>query len=969
MASSCLRTLVSATPVAPTLSRTSTTNPRHADTNPVVPRGVPIAASVSRGIPVTVSVSFSVSVSHGTLRASPCVRVSGPQSLASPHVARASLSSCCSSRSASYSSLSVSDSPRSTRAVFCAVPCAVSSAAACAHPSRSACPALPLADERKPPVARSAASPAPAARAAAAALLRPRHPLTSLPLSASSAPPFIDLSSSLIFSSDALRPGRAMPAASSRPLSAPTVRASASGAGSSGDGEGSSGGRSSGGARSGGNGSGGSLGDARGGSEWRRGEGSGEADEAGEKEAEGKTGDGEAEEIDEAERERQEELLRALGLDSSIPETANEFLDKVSSRAYDMRRRLESTLESTSYDVVDSNPWRDPSKALFVLAQGDAQLYTMRTRTPRSEVESELDKLFGERRGRKGGISTGASGKSSSSGGGGGGGSSGTRTASPTRSRFSMKVEDVREGVLVFEDEQQAAQYCSLLEGQGHNCLGVAQFKAKDLFKVCQSSKALAVLFRSGATRPARALLEESELEIATLTAERDSARQQLTVNAHAQSEEPIIISSGTPTQNDSVGQRSGVASEGAAHSMPGMERNRAAPSPREPREARRHVEFAATSGEYDVTAPMPLKPQRPPCFDPSQRGGPTVQLWVFTMNVFFDANYVESDAAKIRYAVSLLRGPAMDWWRVIVTSLRAYEPPSQEEGPTGPAVTWSSFCETAQYSTWDAWCAGLRACFEPIAASISARQKLRTWRQLESVQDYTSSFLALCEQVGYMHEAERVDRYVGGLKPDILHEIMLRGLSNFNEILALAEKIDMLRRPRPRYGSFEDTVMPFGLTNAPATFQMITNEAFRQLLDKCVIIYLDDILVYSRDKQQHLADLEAVFTVLDKHKLLTKGSKCEFFQDRLEFLGHVISEAGVGIEQKTLDTVKAWQPPTNITELQSFLGFVNYVRQFVPDMARLTAPLTDLLRKGVAFTWGEKEHAAFSTLKNVSRL
>ncbi|CAI7777653.1 unnamed protein product, partial [Closterium sp. NIES-53] len=159
---------------------------------------------------------------------------------------------------------------------------------------------------------------------------------------------------------------------------------------------------------------------------------------------------------------------------------------------------------------------------------------------------------------------------------------------------------------------------------------------------------------------------------------------------------------------------------------------------------------------------------------------------------------------------------------------------------------------------------------------------------------------------------------------------------------------------------------MPFGLTNAPATFQMTMNEAFRSLLDKCVIIYLDDILVYIRDKQQHLEDLEAVFTVLDKHRLLTKGSKCEFFQDRLEFLGHVISEAGVEIDPKKLDTVKAWHPPTNITELQSFLGFVNYVRRFVSDMARLTAPLTDLLRKGVTFTWGEKEHAAFSTLKHV---
>ncbi|CAI7810972.1 unnamed protein product [Closterium sp. NIES-54] len=190
--------------------------------------------------------------------------------------------------------------------------------------------------------------------------------------------------------------------------------------------------------------------------------------------------------------------------------------------------------------------------------------------------------------------------------------------------------------------------------------------------------------------------LEESALEIATITTEHDSARQQSTVNAPppthapAHSEEPIVISSGTPTQNDSMGQRSGAASEGAAHSMPGMEKNRTAPSPWEPRESRRHVEFAVTSGKYAVTAPMPLKPQRPPCFDPSQRGGPTVQSWVFTMNVFFEAKYVESDAAKIRYAVSLLRGPAMDWWRVIVTSPRAYEPPSHEDGPMGPAVTRS---------------------------------------------------------------------------------------------------------------------------------------------------------------------------------------------------------------------------------------------------------------------------------------
>ncbi|CAI7873960.1 unnamed protein product [Closterium sp. NIES-54] len=209
-----------------------------------------------------------------------------------------------------------------------------------------------------------------------------------------------------------------------------------------------------------------------------------------------------------------------------------------------------------------------------------------------------------------------------------------------------------------------------------------------------------------------------------------------------------------------------------------------------------------------------------------------------------------------------------------------------------------------------------------------------------------------------------RADELIDQLrKARVFSKIDLRG--GYHEIRV--EPSDWAKTAfRTRYGSFEYMVMPFELTNAPATFKMTMNEAFRPLLDKCVIIYLDDILVYSRDKQQHLADLEAVFIVLDKHRLLTKGSKYEFFQDRLEFLGHVISEAGVEIDPKKLDTVKAWNPITNITKLQSFLGFVNYVRRFVPDIACLTGTLTDLLRKGVTFTWGEKEHAAFSTLKNV---
>ncbi|CAI7842613.1 unnamed protein product [Closterium sp. NIES-53] len=204
-------------------------------------------------------------------------------------------------------------------------------------------------------------------------------------------------------------------------------------------------------------------------------------------------------------------------------------------------------------------------------------------------------------------------------------------------------------------------------------------------------------------------------------------------------------------------------------------------------------VTISVPTGESALPSPMPLKPQRPPGFDLSQRGGPTVQAWLFTMNVFFDANYVPEDLVKIRNAVLLLRGPTMDWWYVIVTKPMDFQSLPTWEGQTRPLAP-SYFVKVAQYCTWDAWCAGLRARFEPIAASITARQKLRTWCQLDYVQDYTSEFLALSEQGGYMHEGEHIDRYIGGLKHEIAKEIHLHNVTEFQEILAMVEKLDFLR-------------------------------------------------------------------------------------------------------------------------------------------------------------------------------
>ncbi|GJP79302.1 hypothetical protein CLOP_g9549 [Closterium sp. NIES-67] len=141
-------------------------------------------------------------------------------------------------------------------------------------------------------------------------------------------------------------------------------------------------------------------------------------------------------------------------------------------------------------------------------------------------------------------------------------------------------------------------------------------------------------------------------------------------------------------------------------------------------------------------------------------------------------------------------------------------------------------------------------------------------------------------------------------------------------------------------------------------------NEVFRPLLDKCVIVYLDDILIYSTTREAHLKDLEAVFSLLQQHRLITKGSKCEFLKQELEFLGHVISIDGVKIDPKKIATIQDWKPPANLRELQSFLGFVNYVRRFIPNMAGVTSPLTDLLKKGKFYEWGGEQQAAFDQLK-----
>ena len=166
------------------------------------------------------------------------------------------------------------------------------------------------------------------------------------------------------------------------------------------------------------------------------------------------------------------------------------------------------------------------------------------------------------------------------------------------------------------------------------------------------------------------------------------------------------------------------------------------------------------------------------------------------------------------------------------------------------------------------------------------------------------------------------------------------------------------------RYGAYEFLVMPFGLTNAPATFCTLMNQVFYDFLDKFVVVYLDDIVIYSSSLEDHLEHLKLVFERLRQHQLYVKREKCSFAQESIKFLGHIIERGGIRMDMDKVRAIQEWEAPSKVTELRSFLGLANYYRRFVEGYSRRAAPLTELLKKGVPWKWTEKCQTAFDNLK-----
>ena len=166
------------------------------------------------------------------------------------------------------------------------------------------------------------------------------------------------------------------------------------------------------------------------------------------------------------------------------------------------------------------------------------------------------------------------------------------------------------------------------------------------------------------------------------------------------------------------------------------------------------------------------------------------------------------------------------------------------------------------------------------------------------------------------------------------------------------------------RRGCFRYKVLTFGLTTAPSVFQRLMDLVLCGLTYLRCLVYTDDIIVFSRDFDAHVQRLQEVFDRLRGANLKLHVKKCCLFQHKVAFLGHVLSEAGIEVQDDKVATVRDWPTPWNMSELRSFLGLCSYYRRFVPNFADVGAPLHALQRKQVDFVWTQKQEIAFNRLK-----
>jgi len=229
---------------------------------------------------------------------------------------------------------------------------------------------------------------------------------------------------------------------------------------------------------------------------------------------------------------------------------------------------------------------------------------------------------------------------------------------------------------------------------------------------------------------------------------------------------------------------------------------------------------------------------------------------------------------------------------------------------------------------------------------------------------------LQLCADYRGLNKISKKDQYPLPLISDLLNSLSQAkvytkiDLQHAYHLVRIAKGDEWKTAFRTRYGSYEWQVMPFGLTNAPAAFQRFVNSVFANMLNVCIVVYLDIILVYSDNMEDHTEHVREVLQRLCQHKLYTKPEKCEFHSDSVEYLGYFLSPDGLTMSQDKVKTICDWPEPRKVKDIQSFLGFVNFYHRFIFNYSDIVVPLTRLTWKDAPWDFSDICRWSFNQLK-----
>ena len=211
---------------------------------------------------------------------------------------------------------------------------------------------------------------------------------------------------------------------------------------------------------------------------------------------------------------------------------------------------------------------------------------------------------------------------------------------------------------------------------------------------------------------------------------------------------------------------------------------------------------------------------------------------------------------------------------------------------------------------------------------------------------------------VRYRHPIPRLDDMLDELcGSTIFSKIDLR--SGYHQI-RMKEGDEWKTAFKTKFGLYEWLVMPFGLTNAPSTFMRLMNHVLRSFIGKFVVVYFDDILIYSKTLEDHVVHIKCVLVVLREEKLYANVEKCTFCTNKVVFLGFVVSGKGVEVDEEKIKAISEWMPPQNVSQVRSFLGLAGFYRRFVKDFSTIAAPMNELTKKDTPFQWGDAQDKSF---------